>query len=425
MDILLAVIIFIVSYIFIMTEKVNRAIIALAGGVLMTVTGIFTINDAFTTYIDWDTITLLFSMMVLISITEKTGLFSFIAIYFVQKVKGNPIALLIGTGILTAVGSAFLDNVTTVLIFVPILLQITRLLKLPPFPFLLMVIFSSNIGGAATLIGDPPNIMIGQAVDHFTFLSFLQHMGPLAIGLFFAVAFLLWLIFYQSFRQLRPETEQMMMLHAMEKLIISPALFYSIAVLLLTMTGFILHAFLPVSITMIALSAAILLLLLTEKEFKTEKILSNVEWITIFFFIGLFALVGGLEEAGVIDIIARFLLDLTNGNYAATTLLVLWMAGIFSGFIDNIPFVATMIPVISEFHHYGIEYLDPIWWALAIGACFGGNMTLIGASANLVVAGISESAGEKIAFLRFIKYGVPITIFSLIISTIYVYIRYL
>lgn len=425
MEVILTAIIFIVSYIFIMTEKVNRAIIALAGGTLLILTGIYTIDEVFTQYIDWNTIALLFSMMVLISITEKTGLFTFIAIRFAQKVKGNPIALLIGSGILTAIGSALLDNVTTVLIFVPVMIQITRLLKLPLFPFLLMIIFSSNIGGAATLIGDPPNIMIGQAVDHFTFLSFLQHAAPVAIIMFVILLLFLLVIFRKSLKEVRPEVEKIVKLNAKEKLLISPLLYKSVSVLLLTIMGFILHSIVHVSMTAIALSGAILLLLLTEKDLHTEKVFSKVEWVTLFFFIGLFTIVGGLEQVGIIDELARLLVATTEGDYVKTTILILWMSGIFSGFIDNIPFVAAMIPVVQEFESYGMIYLDPIWWALAIGACLGGNATLIGASANVVVAGMAETAGEKISFLRFMKFGLIIVFISLIVSSIYIYFRYL
>ncbi|MFD1335361.1 ArsB/NhaD family transporter [Oceanobacillus iheyensis] len=425
MEITLTAIIFIVSYIFIMTEKINRAIIALAGGTLLILTGVYTIDEVFTQYIDWNTIALLFSMMVLISITEKTGLFTFIAIRFAQKVKGNQVALLIGSGILTAIGSAFLDNVTTVLIFVPIMIQITKLLKLPLFPYLLMIIFSSNIGGSATLIGDPPNIMIGQAVDHFTFLSFLQHTAPVAIIMFVIQLVLLLVLFRKPLKNARPEVEKIVKLDAKEKLLISPLLYKSVSVLLLTIMGFILHSIVHVSMTAIALSGAILLLLLTEKDLHTENVFSKVEWVTLFFFIGLFTIVGGLEQVGIIDELARLLVATTEGDYVTTTILILWMSGIFSGFIDNIPFVAAMIPVIQEFESYGMIYLDPIWWALAIGACLGGNATLIGASANVVVAGMAESAGEKISFLRFMKFGMIIVLLSLIVSSIYIYFRYL
>ncbi|WP_163970107.1 ArsB/NhaD family transporter [Oceanobacillus halotolerans] len=425
MSIIFATIIFVICYMFIMTEKINRAVVALTGGTLFLLTGIYTTSDVFVQYIDWNTIALLFSMMVLIAITEKTGLFSFIAVRFAQKVRGSPIPLLIGISILTAVGSALLDNVTTVLIFVPIILKITSLLKLPSFPYLLAIILSSNIGGAATLIGDPPNIMIGQAVEELTFLSFLIHLAPLALFIFIVVLFLLVLLFRRSFNEISIDTNELMEIEAESYIVKSPMLYKSTAVLCMTLFGFMLHSFLHIELTVIALSGAILLLLLTENEIETEQVFQKVEWVTLFFFIGLFTLVGGLQEVGIIDELAKGIMLYTDGNFTYTALLILWVSGLFSGIVDNIPFVAAMIPVIQEFESYGMIYLDPIWWSLALGACLGGNATLIGASANIVVAGLAEGANQRIPFIRFMLYGVPFVLFSLVVSTIYIYVRYL
>lgn len=425
MDIIIAVIIFIVSYFFIMTERMNRAVVALTGAVLLLLTGILEPNDVFMNYIDWNTIALLFAMMVLISITEKTGLFSFIAVRFAQRVKGAPIPLLIGISFFTAIGSAFLDNVTTVLIFVPIILKLTKLLDLPSFPYLLATIFSSNIGGAATLIGDPPNIMIGQAVDHFTFLSFLIHLGPVALMMFLIMIGFLLLLFGRQLNSFPIDQKKLSTMKAKDYLKKSPMLYQSVTILCLTIFGFLLHAFLHVELTIIALAGAILLLLITEKELATEKVFEKIEWVTLFFFIGLFALVGGLEEVGVIDEMAKWMLQATEGDYTKTALAILWVSGLFSGVVDNIPFVAAMIPVIYEFENYGMMHLDPIWWSLALGACLGGNATLIGASANVVVAGLAERAKEKISFIRFMLFGIPIVILSLIVASIYIYFRYL
>ncbi|MGG4179332.1 ArsB/NhaD family transporter [Virgibacillus pantothenticus] len=425
MEIIIASFIFICCYVFIMTEQINRALVTLTGGVLLLLTGIYSAERMLTEYIDWNTIALLFSMMVLIAITEKTGLFAYMAIRFAQKVRGAPIPLLIGAGVLTGIGSALLDNVTTVLIFVPIMLKITKLLKLPAFPYLLIIIFSSNIGGAATLIGDPPNIMIGQAVEHLTFSSFLIHMAPIAVILFGIMLVFVWVLFRKSLRRTSLDVKELLAMDAQAYLHRTPMLYQSITVLLLTIIGFLLHAFLYVELTTVALSGAILLLLLTEKEVTAEQIFAKIEWVTLFFFIGLFTLVGGLEEVGVIDEIARAIVVITNGDYVQTALLILWVSGLFSGIVDNIPFVAAMIPVVQEFESYGMMYLDPIWWALALGACLGGNATLIGASANVVVAGLAEGAKESISFIRFLLYGFPLVIISLIVATIYLYIRYL
>ncbi|MTW84180.1 hypothetical protein F3157_00655 [Virgibacillus dakarensis] len=425
MNVILASLIFIVSYILIMTEKLNRAIVALFGGVLLLLSGIYTADDVFMNYIDWNTIALLFSMMVLISITEKTGLFSFIAIRFAQRVKGAPIPLLIGASVLTAVGSALLDNVTTVLIFVPIILKITRLLNLPSFPYLLAIIFSSNIGGTATMIGDPPNIMIGQAVDHLTFLSFLQNLAPVALIVFLVMLLAIVLLFRRTLQHDKANEKKLMEIDAAEQLIKTPMLYKSIVVLGLTITGFLFQSLLHIELTAVALSGAILLLLLTENEISAEHVFKKVEWVTLLFFIGLFTLVGGLQEVGIIDELAKAIIVTTEGDFSKTALLILWVSGLFSGIVDNIPFVAAMIPVIREFESYGLVYLDPIWWSLALGACLGGNATLVGASANVVVAGLAEGAKEKIPFIRFLLYGIPFVLFSLVISSIYIYVRYL
>ncbi|GGM30711.1 membrane protein [Paraliobacillus quinghaiensis] len=421
----LAIVIFIICYLFIISEKINQALIALFGGVLLILTKIYTWKDAFIQYIDWNTIALLFSMMVLVSITKKTGLFTYIAIIFAQKVKGAPVPLLIGTALLTAIGSALLDNVTTVLLFVPIILTLTKILQLPTFPYLLTIIFSSNIGGTATLIGDPPNIMIGQAVEHLTFLSFINNLGPLVILLFaFMLAFVVWRFRNELVMQSNL-VEDLLKINAKEYIHQSPMVYQSVAVLGLTISGFLLHPFLHIDLTTVAVFGALLLLMLTERELDTEKVFQEIEWITLFFFIGLFMLVGGLEEVGAIDELARYIVWITEGDLPLTAILLLWISGLISQIINNIPFVAAMIPVIEEFRAYGMANVDPLWWALALGACLGGNGTLIGASANVVVAGLAEGEGENISFFRFLKYGVPLVIFSMLLSMIYLYFRYL
>ncbi|MCD5323698.1 MULTISPECIES: ArsB/NhaD family transporter [Pontibacillus] len=426
METTLAVAVFIISYVFIMSEKINRALVALAGGVFMLLSGIYSWEEAFTSFIDWSTITLLFSMMVLVSITKKTGLFEYIAILLAQKVKGAPIPLLIVTGVLTAIGSALLDNVTTVLLFVPILLTLTSKLNLPVFPYLLTVILCANIGGTATLIGDPPNIMIGQAVEHFTFMSFLVHLGPVVFLIFVTTLGGLVFLFRKSLVMGEgDQVRSMMEIDPSSYLKKTPMLYQSVSVLSLTILGFLLHAFVHVELTTVAVCGAILLLLLTEREADTEKVFEEVEWITLFFFMGLFMLVGGLEQVGVIDELARGMIWVTEGDLPSTALMILWISGLFSGIVDNIPFVAAMIPVIKEFQSYGMTNLDPLWWSLALGACLGGNGTLIGASANVVVAGLASSARHPIGFLKFIAYGMPVVLFSLVVCTVYIWFRYL
>lgn len=425
MAVTVVIVIFIISYLFIISGKINQALVAVSGGAFLLITNIYTWDTAFSRYIDWSTIALLFSMMVLVSITKKTGLFTYIAIRFAQQVKGAPVPLLIGTAFLTAVGSALLDNVTTVLLFVPIILTITKLLQLPSFPYLLTIIFSSNIGGTATLIGDPPNIMIGQAVDHLTFSSFIVNLVPVVFILFVFMLLFIILRFRHHFMVNQQLVEELLDINPDQFLEKTPMLYQSITVLTLTISGFILHPFLNLDLTTVAVCCALLLLLLTEKELATEKVFQEVEWVTLFFFIGLFMLVGGLQEVGVIDEIARWIVYLTAGDLPVTAIMLLWVSGLVSQIINNVPFVAAMIPVIEEFQTYGMTYVDPLWWALALGACLGGNGTLIGASANVVVAGIAEAEDETISFVRFLKYGIPLVIFSLLISSVYLYIRYL
>ncbi|MGP4074520.1 ArsB/NhaD family transporter [Halobacillus sp. K22] len=421
---LLALLIFVASYVLIMTEKWNRALVALTGGVLLLVTKVYEWEDAFG-FIDWETVALLFSMMVLVSITKKTGVFTYMAVRLAQLVKGRPVPLLAVSATFTAVGSAFLDNVTTVLLFVPVLLTLIERLQLPAFPYLLITIFSSNIGGTATLIGDPPNIMIGQAVEHFSFLSFLYHLGPVVIVIFVSMLTILLLLFRKQLVYNRELAAALMEMDAREHLKVSRLLFQSISVLFLTITGFMMHPFVHMDITTIAVSGALLLLFLTDKELDVEHVFQEVEWVTLFFFMGLFMLVGGLETVGVIDELARGMVWVSGGDLPITSMVMLWSAGLLSGVVDNIPFVAAMIPVVQELQGYGMMNVDPIWWSLALGACLGGNGTLVGASANVVVAGIAASHRQPISFIKFSIYGIPVLILSLVIASIYVYFRYL
>ncbi|MFD2213831.1 ArsB/NhaD family transporter [Metabacillus endolithicus] len=421
----LTVIIFLITYFVIMTEKIDRALAAGLGGVAMLIVGIYDINKAFLTYIDWNTISLLFAMMLIVIITSQTGVFEFVAIIMAKVVKGRPIPLLIVISTLTAIGSAFLANVTMVLLLVPIILTIVRMLDIPAIPYLITIIIASNIGGTATLIGDPPNIMIGQAVEHLTFNAFITHLSPIVLIIYGVVLIYLIAIYWPKLQVDTIDQKKLASIKASNYLKLTPALPKSIFVLLMTIAGFVLNPILHIDLTSVALAGALLLLLLTHDEYKPDEVFKQVEWGTLFFFVGLFMLIGGLEEVGVIDELARGMVFYTEGDLPKTSMLILWMTGILSGFVDNIPFVAAMIPMIIEFKDYGMTNLDPLWWSLALGACLGGNGTLLGASSNLVVAGLAAKEKEHINFIEFLKVGFPIVIISLGISSVYVYFRYL
>ncbi|MFE7063043.1 ArsB/NhaD family transporter [Sutcliffiella sp. NPDC057660] len=420
---IMTLIIFILTYVVIMTEKYDRAVIACIGGVGMLMAGVLTTDTAFLTYMDWNTISLLFSMMVIVTITSQTGIFEYIAIVLAKAVNGRGIPLLIAVSVLTAFGSAFLANVTIVLLLVPIILTLTTMLGLPAIPYLVAVILSANIGGTATLIGDPPNIMIGQAVEHLTFNAFLMHLAPIVFIIFLSTMGGLILLYR---KKLKVSAELQQNLRSLKAEVNwNFTLVKSLSVLGITIAGFMLHTFLHLELTTVAMAGALLLLFLTHDVYKPEEIFKEVEWGTLFFFMGLFLLVGGLEEVGIIDELARGIIFTTEGDYKTTALLILWLTGLLSGFVDNIPFVAAMIPVISEFEDYGMTNLDPLWWSLALGACLGGNGTLLGSSSNLVVAGLAAKSNHPLGFLSFMKIGLTVVIFSLIISTVYIYFRYL
>ncbi|TXK76545.1 ArsB/NhaD family transporter [Paenibacillus sp. N3.4] len=425
-----ALIIFLVTYALIIWEKGNRAVIAILGAALMVFSGILDIHRVFQHYIEWETLTLLIGMMLLVGITNQTGVFQYVAIRAAKLVKGDPLRILLTISILTAVGSALLDNVTTVLLVVPVTFAITKILKVNPVPFLMSVIVASNIGGTATLIGDPPNIMIGSANPHLTFNAFLLNLAPIAIIIMGVTLFILYAMYK---KQLKPNAELQAKLMAMKEsdFIKDPLLMRkSLIILSLTIIGFMLHAVIHVEASVIAITGAILLMLFGLKEHDVEKAFGAVEWVTIFFFAGLFSLVGGLQEVGLIKALALKALEITGGNIPTASVLILWGSGIASATIDNIPFVATMIPLIKEMADgLGLAVdsapINTLWWSLALGACLGGNGTVIGASANVIVAGLAAKEGRGFSYWEFLKVGAPIALVSLVIAQIYIYVRYL
>jgi Na+/H+ antiporter NhaD/arsenite permease-like protein len=420
-----AVFIFLLTYAIIITEKMNRAVIALFGAVMMLLLGIVDMHTGFTDYIEWSTIFLLIGMMILVGIAGKTGIFQYIAVKAAQRANGNPVKILIILSLLTAVGSAFLDNMTTVLLIVPITFSITRILKISPMPYLISQILSSNIGGMATLIGNPPNIMIGSANPHLSFNDFIIHLAPVAfVIMIITMLLLVWL--YRRKLTVSEESKQELKALSAEACIQDRKLMRkSVFVMLLTIAGFILHGVLHVEAAVIALSGAALLMVIGISKHDAEEVFDYVEWKTIFFFIGLFILVGGMTEVGVIGKLATMTLQITSGDRTYTSLLILWVSGIASATIDNIPFVATMIPLIqnlgTEMNLGSTDALNPLWWSLALGACLGGNGTLIGASANVIVAGLAAREEKSLSYVEFLKIGAPLTLVSLVISTGYVY----
>ena len=422
---IVAIVIFVVAYALIISEKVHRTIVGLFGAMLMILFGIIDQETA-VHHIDFNTLGLLMGMMIIVNITSETGLFNFLAIWAAQKVKARPIALLVVLSTITMVCSALLDNVTTVLLTVPITFSITSQLKVDVMPYLISQILSSNIGGTATLIGDPPNIMIGSAVG-LDFMAFVENLTLISIIIFILVQFILIGIYHKGLHT-QPELEDKIMRLPADAQITDHALLKKcLAVIFLTITFFVLHGSLGLESATVALSGAGLLLLITatEDEEKIVKVLSKIEWPAIFFFGGLFILVGALVETGVIRMLAAEAIHATGGDVEATAILILWMSAIASAFIDNIPFVATLIPLIQDMGQMGLTNLDPLWWSLALGACLGGNGTLIGASANVVVASMSAQRGRPISFLGFMKVAFPVMIFTIIVSNIYVVLRYL
>jgi Na+/H+ antiporter NhaD/arsenite permease-like protein len=414
--------IFLIIYSFIIAEKIHRTIVAMLGGILMVTLGIVNQETA-VDHIDFNTLGLLIGMMIIVNVTAETGLFKYIAVYAAKKAKGDPVRILISLFMITAIASAFLDNVTTVLLLVPVTFSITRQLQVNPFPFLFSQILASNIGGTATLIGDPPNIMIGSEVEELTFMAFINNLAPIVI-IILVVHIPIFIFLFRKQLRTTPERKQSIM-QLDEKAVITDRrlLNKSLFILGLTILGFFLHQLLLLESATVALAGAFLLLLLTG-EHSMEKAISKVEWTTIFFFVGLFVAVSGLVETGVISKMAEQAMEWTGGDPLATSMLIIWLSAIASAFIDNIPFVATMIPMIQEMGNLGISNLEPLWWSLSLGACLGGNGTLIGASANLIVAGLSEKEGHPIRFFQFIKYGFPLMLLSVILSSIYVYLRY-
>ncbi len=427
-----AAILFVITYAVVMTEKVNRAIVALLAAGLMIVLGILN-QEAAIRGIDFNTIGLLIGMMVIVAITRQSGVFQFLAIWSAKKVQAQPWGILVMISLVTAVTSALLDNVTTVLLVVPVTLLITEELKVSPYPYLFAMIFSSNIGGTSTLIGDPPNIMIGSATG-LTFNDFAINLTPVTLVIMAATLIPIYFIWGRHLKAAPEDRQRVMQFNEYEAITDSRLLKQCLLVIGLVVAGFVFARFLGLEAATVAMTGAALLLLLAnfghDAEHQSKHVLeafNEVEWITIFFFVGLFIVVHGVDGTGLLKLLADKMLALTGGDLTATAMVILWSSAILSAIIDNIPFVATMIPLIKAMAPTfgGPEGLMPLWWSLSLGACLGGNGTLIGASANLVVAGFAERAGQPIRFMQYTLLAFPIMLMSIAISTVYLYWRYL
>jgi Na+/H+ antiporter NhaD/arsenite permease-like protein len=417
--VLAAIIIFVVALALIATERLDRTKVALLGAVLVLLTQTIE-QDAAIAAIDWSTLGLLVGMMIVVRVTEPTGAFTWVAIRAGQISRGRPFAVVLALSVTTAVLSAFLDNLTTVLLMVPITFLLADALDVDPIPLVIIEILVSNIGGTATLIGDPPNIMIAGATG-LSFTAFLSNLAPIAILTFAVVTAGLFRV-YRSRLRISPEARsQVMRLDAADAIEDPRELKRTVPVLVVTILLFFAHQALHLEPATVALAGAAVMLLVTSQ--KVEDVLGGLEWPTLFFFIGLFVMVGALEETGAIEEVANGIADVTAGDRSAELLGIAWVSAVGSGLVDNIPFTAAMIPVVDQLAGAGGD--DAYWWALALGACFGGNATLVAAAANVAAAGMAARAGRPIGFLDFLRVGLPVTIVSMLLATAYIAVRYL
>ena len=422
--------ILLIAYVFIALEKIPKVTIALLGAALTIVLGLVSQNKLlgdninphyFINFVDFNVIFLLVSMMIIVSIATRSGMFNWIANELLRLTKGHPKLVLLTLGIFTAVTSAFLDNVTTVILIMPVTFFIAKQLDINPLPFLITEIFASNIGGTGTLIGDPPNIIIGSAAG-LSFMDFLKELTGVVAVILIVIILLMMFIFRKSLKTAPDKMEAVANLDNSKTINDYPLMIRSAIVLVLVILGFVSHDVTHIETCVSAMLGASFLLLFE----KPKDILCDVEWNTIFFFIGLFIIIGGLEASGGISLMAKWILNVTQGSQEATAMIILWASGFISGIIDNIPYTATMTPMLLAIQKtMGADYTYPLWWCLSLGACLGGNMTIIGAAANVIVSETSAHNGYPIPFMKFLKYGVITMIISLVISSVYIYLRFL
>jgi len=416
---IVAIVIFVVAYALIIFEKVHRTIVGLFGAMLMILFGIID-QEVAVHHIDFNTLGLLMGMMIIVNITSETGLFNFLAIWAAQKVKAQPIALLVVLSTITMVCSALLDNVTTVLLTVPITFSITSQLKVDVMPYLISQILASNIGGTATLIGDPPNIMIGSAAN-LSFVDFLKNTG-LAVAL--VIVFMIVMMRFVYKKEIEVEgldTSKIMNLDPDKSITDKPLLIKGVVVIVLVILGFIFHDQIGMETSVIALTAAAVMLIIG--GVNVDNAIQDVEWTTIAFFMALFVVVGGLTETGVIKQVAAVIIERTAGHPVMMMLILLWASALLSSFLNNIPFIATLIPLVLALKADGMD-AEPLWWAISLGACLGGNGTMIGASANVVLSDISTKHGYPITFKSYLRVGMPFMLGSVLISMVFLLVKY-
>lgn len=417
---IISIVIFLLVMVAIVSEKVHRAAASLAGAVILLVTHVLTVDSAIE-HVDVNTIGVLVGMMLFVAVVKNSGLFEYIAIKSAKLTHGKPWAIMAVFAIITAALSAFLDNVTTVLLVGPMTLAITSILKVNPVPFLLTQILASNMGGTATLIGDPPNIMIGSEAG-LGFADFILNTAPAVVIIMAASLLCFYLMFGRKLKVSNDAMQAVMELDENRAIKDKSLLIKSVVMIGLVVIGFMFHSSLGMESCTIALLAAVIMMIVGKQD--VEDVIMGVEWSTILFFIGLFVVVGGMEENGVIDQLATLLIGMTGGNMVLTMLIILWVSAIVSSFLDNIPFVATLIPMILAIQAESGMDVTPLWWALSLGACLGGNGTLIGASANVVLSGISNKNGYPITFMSYLKVGFPMMILSVAISMVYLLLRF-
>jgi Na+/H+ antiporter NhaD/arsenite permease-like protein len=421
---IIALLVFILTYLCIITEWINKMLAALIGGFVIIVLGVVDQTIAFSA-IDWNVIFFLIGMMLTISVMRETGMFMYIAIKTAKIAKGSPLKIMAMMFVATAVISAILGSVTTIMILVPIVLLIADELKITPAPFIITMVVASNMGGASTMIGDPPNILIASATK-YTFVDFFLNLTPAIVIIVIGSLGLIWLL-YRGKMKVSNERRAKIMEYNDKNLITNPKLLWiTLGVVVLMLLAFIFQKPLHLENATIAMAAGLILVFIGSRKKVETIILNDIDWITIFFFIGLFMIVAGLVNTGFIDLLAQGVMSITNGKPKTTSMVILWLSGVLSAWIDNIPFVAAMIPMIKTIgsQMQNAAQVQPLWWALSLGTCLGGNGTLVGASANIVAVGIANRNGYKITFMDYTKIGLIFALESMLLSSAYIWFRY-